>query len=330
MVKRSYTALTGHVLSENSVILASISVVCIAVLGTIGLNVSHLFTFLHTGAIPTAAASPVAAVPVATPPPTVAADPVTGQSVPVAPAPTNPGYITLSDGTQVNLGPYNSNLKGAIEASGANGTTNMLASTLESVAISLVDKGELTQAQANMLIDLANKGHQIAGVQKFMEDMINAPGATIEALNTTPFTYNGVTYPYIRELTHRIGICGGSTQASCQTNMPYGNIGYYNNPEVGVTDAWVGTDTLAFLQQYEAIKASGMLADPAVSALVKEITSNIAGLADNFETTVAISTYNNTPPTQILPAVAASYQTNTGSTVICTTGSGSDTGTSCQ
>jgi hypothetical protein len=68
----------------------------------------------------------------------------------------------LQNGIEINLEGYPNNLQETITTVGANGTTDILLASLRNLAEQLMEKGQITPEQESRLIELANKGHEVA------------------------------------------------------------------------------------------------------------------------------------------------------------------------
>lgn len=250
----------------------------------------------------------------------------------------NPGdaYFMMPDGTQVNLSKYQPNLQSAVETTGVNGATDMLASTIESLAQSLVDQGKITPEQAANLVDLANKAHNVAATQKFIEDMINTPGMTAQTLQSTPVVFNGGTYANVWSVAMgQIGMCENSVAGNCAADSTeYGGPSGIPLTQTSYDGNYWGQDMAAFHQAYQTVLSSGTLNDPTVSNFVSQLVNNVSTLGDTFEYNVLTTvdpgfTTDNSQITGFAQNVASSITNNNG-VAICTAGTGTDTGTNCQ
>jgi len=244
--------------------------------------------------------------------------------------------IRLSDGTIINLGNYPTNLGKTVETTGVNGTTDILASTIEQFAKSLADQGKITPNQSSLLKDLANKAHGIAATQKFIENMIKTPGMTAQTLSETPLTYNSGTYDNVWSVAlGRVGMCDPGVVANCgASSSEYGGQAGTSSLILSGDGKYWGEDTAAFLQVYESVKASGMMTDPTISSFVGQLVGNVTTLADTFESNVLTTTNPGytTDNSQItdFDKNVASQLTDINGVAICTTGSGTDSGVHCQ
>lgn len=81
--------------------------------------------------------------------------------------------LTLGNGQYLDLGNYPVDLGQAIETAGANGTTNSLLATMESMIQQAIDNGTVSPENGNKLKALAKQGHYIADIQgKIEHDLI--------------------------------------------------------------------------------------------------------------------------------------------------------------
>lgn len=249
---------------------------------------------------------------------------------------TSSQTIRLSDGTIVDLGSYQSNMSKAVETTGVNGTTDMLASTIAQLAKSLKDSGKITVNQSSLLTDLANKAHGIAATQKLIEGMISAPGMTAQTLSETPVALDGGNYVNVWSVAlGRVGMCDPAEVSNCDASpSEYGGLDGTSALTLSPDGKYWGKDTAEFLQVYQAVKDSGMMTDPAVSSFVGQLVGNVTNLADTFEGNVLTTTdpgytTDNSQLTGFSKNIA-SQLTDTNGVAICNVGSGTDTGTQCQ
>jgi hypothetical protein len=215
-----------------------------------------------------------------------------------------PLQITLKNGSQITIDGYPDNLSKSIMTVGANGTTTQLLATLEHLIGELLDKVEITEAQASALRTLANRGHDLANREKVIEDRLIDRQNGIPQTEG-PVTYKGKTYGGLDTFARSIDILNSGLQKESQAS---------------------------FDDAYQQALNSAALQDPAVRAVVDSLVQDIAGIADVFggETSAILTRPEAGHSLQNLLEATASKQTHQDSAEICTTDNGSDTGVHCQ
>jgi hypothetical protein len=83
---------------------------------------------------------------------------------------------------------------GAVQTVGANGTTAAYAADILSNAKQGLDSGAITQAEYDMVVKLANKGHDIATIQGLLENAFTQSGGDSTAYAASNLTFNGQNY----------------------------------------------------------------------------------------------------------------------------------------
>jgi Flp pilus assembly pilin Flp len=208
----------------------------------------------------------------------------------------------------------------AVQTIGANGVTDELATMLTAQVAQLKESGTLTEAEANALLLLADRGHQLAAAQKMVEDSIMQGKSSV--------TFEGRTYS-IKDFADSVGFSshGG---VEMLTNLPPDQANSNFKP---------------FAEQYQVVKQSGMLEKPEVQAEISALVYQIAFVTDtlrwtaldivdagtvssqteeSFKTELASHYLENLgEPSLTLEAINASVITNQNSGKICKAGSGS-------
>jgi Flp pilus assembly pilin Flp len=220
-----------------------------------------------------------------------------------------------------------------IQVAGVNGATQELLASLENRIRTLKASGEISEEQFNMLMQLANKGHDLAASQKALEDAL--------AQDSSSVLYNGKTY----KLNEFIGMLGFSNSVSQKDVWDL-------NP-----DDTSSPVLKPFAEAYQQVKDSGTFLDPntkqQVSELVLQISSmddalnwalddviderGSSSLSQNYKQIMSDTIKNfkaNTegaPISEPIEAVPdASTFTNKNSAKICSTGGGKDKGKKCS
>jgi Flp pilus assembly pilin Flp len=149
-----------------------------------------------------------------------------------------------------------SNISSAIDSTGANGTTEELASYLSQYVAQKLKEGKITESQANILQDLANEGHSLAAYQKALETAFVNKSQTI--------SYNGQSYS-IEAFGKLIGgqNADKKTVSSVESN----------------TSSVVGEKLQTFLSKYQQAVNSNAMIDPQIYADVSSLSSNIVTIS---------------------------------------------------
>lgn len=206
-------------------------------------------------------------------PATVAAtNPTTGGNTPAG----TPGSVvlTLSNGSTLVMNNLATDFNGLLETSGAAGTTSTLSANMETLAAELLASGEISQAEANLIQSLAQKGHEMAGAEQFLENFAaNHPNP---ADWDQPVTYNGVTYATPRAMGEAlIGYLDPQTTAA-------------NNP---LDPSYVAANgpnniTKQFVDQYNGAVSQGALSNPLVNSIVTQLSEQIVFTSDAVQHSV--------------------------------------------
>lgn len=237
-----------------------------------------------------------------------------GQSINTQSPAGNIQTLTTDNGTTVKLYTQ-AELNKSVMTSGANGTTTLLAGQIEIIAKQLLDAGEIDAKQYQGIIDLANQGHKIAGIEKLLEDAAALYESDPKAFDSLKIQYEGESY----------------------TPLQLGKmLGYEDIYSMQWLSGQNESETLYVM--YENLKSSGALEDPVVQSNVEGLVNRINAIADGVQTFM-YQTDNSTAPVltekiqdalATVPDPPASETTHQTSGEICTVGNGQDSGTNCQ
>ncbi len=226
----------------------------------------------------------------------------------------NPGttkFVTKK-GTVIILPDTVDKMEDTIRTLGANGTTTILANSLEALIKQLVASNELDRTQAQSLISLANKGHSIAKLQKLTEDTISNT-RTIDEYREIMESNPNVTLFDGNRYLHLLGHYDMNAEDPLQ-------------PGIGAYGA-----TGEFLNAYHAAVASGALNDPAVRAVVDTLARKISNLSATSNFTFVALANRQILQSEVSSNIAKNIaKTHDKSAQICTTGNGQDSGTQCS
>ncbi|MEB3287128.1 MAG: hypothetical protein VKJ04_06460 [Vampirovibrionales bacterium] len=187
MLKKSFFQGQGQSMSEMGIVLALISVTGIVGLTTMGdvlqggfsshndslknNELANLQAQDAQGLIAAASNAPLIEPDTPIPIDSGSANNTAAASPTAAPEGSSLG-LTLGNGQYLDLSDYPVDVGQAIETAGANGTTNMLLATLESVIQQAIASGAVTPDGGNQLKALARQGHNIANIQAQVENAI--------------------------------------------------------------------------------------------------------------------------------------------------------------
>lgn len=227
--------------------------------------------------------------------------------------------VTLSSGQVITMENYPVDLSKAVETAGGNGTTKRILVGFESAIQQLYEAGEINESEANQLQKLANLGHEMAALQKLVEDAADAANGDKKKFLATQIDFRGKTL----DVNWMINI-----------NMSFtGEPGdWANDPLNADTGAWgVMKD---FIDEYKRIEKSGMIESAAVNSLVEQLSGDILRIAGAVENTMdRLSPHeDNYDPNADLGEfdhMMASTLTHDNSGGICNAGGGNDTGIHC-
>ncbi len=219
--------------------------------------------------------------------------------------------ITLANGETVTLPGFPGSTSQAVETAGINGATKTLLANMQTFIDKLETAGDLTPEQVNMLRDLANAGHEVAEVERMLEEAAIASGADINAYRNMTLTYKGETHT-VTEWGNLIGYKGEKIDTFAKNPFDRSKMDYADSP-IGI-----------FSLRYEEALKKGAMDDPAIKTVVTYLASEILLIAGMAEYQV-----DNMITTDDLASGAASKLTHLDSGSICNTGGGEDTGVYC-
>lgn len=313
----------GNATSEYTIIGALIAVACGLGLMALGNSIQGHFWGMNQAMTANSARSTLA---------------LAGPSPSGLPAGNN-GSTTPKSGTSAtpssdNTGVSNpSQVIKSLQVAGVNGATQELLATLEQRARALKSNGDINEEQYNLLMQLANHGHDLAASQKALEDALRQGRSTV--------LYNGKTY----QLTEFMSMHGFDQDIS--------------QSDIWALDPFDTSSPVfkSFAESYQQIKESGVFLDSNVKQQVSELVLQIASMEDAFSWAMddvmnsggassLSQNYNlimsetiknfqtNTqgaPISEPVESVATASQfTDQSSAKICSTGGGTDTGTHCN
>jgi hypothetical protein len=278
-----------------------------------------------------------------------------GQKPAVANAAFQEVQLRLSDGTVISLEQYPKETSDLVQVASSDGTEVLLAN-LRSLTRQLREKGKITEAQANQLSSLANRGHALANLERQFEQAAKKSGNSKEKFAATRIPYQGKVYSPT-ELSHLLGVHSVSSLGipldaetyALHTKFLRAGVVSSLNPDVQKATAKIqqqmnfdpanykplaiGKPYYEFLQQFDKVTDSGALREPAVQKVVEHLMSQLISIQTNVGiTAIAVAApqkeYKGFFPGDF-QALQASSLSHKKSKSICQTGGGEDTGVSC-
>ncbi len=232
--------------------------------------------------------------------------------------------ITLQSGNVITLDNYPNDPEKAVFTAGVNGATGALADNLVDLVKQLKAVNQISDAEANILLDMANKAHRIAKIESILQEAIKN-GSSLATLNTE-WNFEGQTYTTM-ELANMIGWG--------QVNLGDGSFDVNNKTAAN-------TESLQFMHMLDSYRAMATNTDPAVLAMVNDISKNVLVLSEAVEGNIYSFTQNNTPASEFNKAngyaiggfkggnKTASDQTHENGGDVCKIGGGKDSGIQCS
>jgi len=231
------------------------------------------------------------------------------QAAKAAAAAAPPGTTSGAAGAPISIAGVSS----IIQTAGANGATDSLASSMESYAAQLLAAGKITQDQANLLTQLAQAGHDLAGAEAALKSAVDSGSSTV--------TFGGKTMPV------------ADFQAQFGFDNSLGNVAGSSNMATSAAMAQLKP----FMTLYDQVAASGVFNDITTFTVVMSMSQQIASLSDlaKWNTTSSSADLEAAYVTAMTdigvvdPATTIAGATNASSGVICGAGNGADSGASC-
>lgn len=320
-LKRQQTSLSGQGLSEYTLIGTLITLSAIVAIGLTGGKLADVFRNLKgdlshhieqaktdrvvVASLPvtTGGATPNIAAPPALPPQS------TQTASPPSSTPVSKGLrLTTKSGATLELANYPNDIAKSVYTAGANGTTTILANSIQMIADAQLASGAISPSQYNSLIALANKGHELANIQAAMESAAQSS----RSFSSATMTVNGKKMS-IEDLSLEIGF----------RNYDYNGI-LPSNP---LSEPAYG-EVQKFITLYQTVVKNGSLNDPTVKAIVTDASTQIMLITEAVNQT-GYQLYNNYINSSAFLQNTASTLIHNNAATICTSGNGTDSGIQC-
>lgn len=205
------------------------------------------------------------------------------------------------------------NLPGKLQTLGANGTTKLLSKYIAILANSLYEKGEITEEQRQTLLKLANKGHDMAYVERLVEDFVDLAGDRRKEFSNQTYEFQGKKYTPM-ELVQLVGYVK-SYPSDVLKETPGG-----------------GALLTDFQRLYQEANNNGSLSNAAMKSLVMAAAAQIVMTGELMENSYyhyETGHFRFKNKSDMMNQVA-SDATNLHSSHICTAGHNIDGGTFCK
>jgi hypothetical protein len=251
-------------------------------------------------------------------------------SSPVEPSsqslPSGVAIITLGNGTQLELSkiPKNSGSY-LVETAGISGYTKAYLSVLDELIAQLSSKPQAlgnNPESLQSLVELSNKGHELAHLQQLVEAEA-ATAYSYSELNWRQVSYQGESIS-VNRLSELIDTSGFNMHRMDPKQYTPNSMMNYRGTDIPFSDSV----TNEFIELYKDAVNTGVLDDPSMKGLVDQITFNLAYMTDTVGNLIRVD--NETLNPRQLQQQAASAFTTTSATDICVMGNGVNVGSACQ
>lgn len=211
------------------------------------------------------------------------------------------GILKISD--------FTIRMAGTVATLGANGTTFELSGQLKAIAVKLQQSGEISDAEANKLLALANQGFRLAELEKQVEEASKHTGSTHDFLQSS-IQFDGKRYT-IPEVAALIGF---GTQSDLIEDIR-------NNPNYMLETETALPETLAFINLYHDAISGANIQNSEARGVVSQLSSEISYLTDAV-CDLIMSSYDPSVALDDLKKNTASQATVYDATAICYVGNG--------
>lgn len=225
-------------------------------------------------------------------------------------------YTGLTNLSPQQLALLQSDLSTKLQTTGANGSTELFSQQIALSAQQMLDAGKIDQNQYDLLMKLANQGHQMAQIEGMIADAVQYAGGDLSKLKSLTYSFNGQNYTAI-ELSHLIGFVVSSDS---QTDL------------LAQDPSSAGSELSNFMSLYNQALNSGIVSTPELQSTVNSAAYQIASLGEITEENLwrfSADKTNLTSATDLNNASAESA-THINSGKICAAGDFLDNGVLCK
>lgn len=286
----------GQSLVEYGLCIGLVVLLALVGLQALGVNLNVCFTNMIPDPKAAVAASPSAAT-----------LPVSGTSVTIPPAGSGGGGTKGS--SVVKASDYTVRMAGTVATLGANGTTFELSSQLKAIADKLRSSGEITDAEANKLVALANQGFRLAELEKKVEEASKRSGSTQGFLQSS-IQFDGKSYT----MPEVAGLIGFGTPTDLTQDIK-------NNSNYMLETSNASPETLAFITLYQDAISGANIQNSEAKGIVSQLSSEISYLTDAVSNLI-YGAYDPNISLENLNKNTASQASVYDSTAICYIGNG--------
>jgi hypothetical protein len=245
--------------------------------------------------------------------------------------------IRLEDGSEIKLNGYPVQLKQSLETIGTNGTTDALADTLLSIAQQLLDQNKITPDEFNKIRAVSQKGHQIAAIQRFIEDRSQTKTALSDFRSA--FTYGGQSYKDPYSFIVSLDIASQVQYDAHPDNQTQFKRLTPPEQELAVSllktsfkPDYIGNAQYELLKTASIVQNENVLKSPILQSVFQNLVGQIGSLSQNFSGStwsIGEGQAGNIEPSGLLK-LQASRNSDNKALSICDLGHGQDNGVHCQ
>lgn len=239
--------------------------------------------------------------------------------------------IALPDGTMLYVDGVPKSLAQGVETLGTNGTTESLAQALRSLAEQLAEAGEISSADAALVAKLANHGHQIAELERLVEQAIQSSGGNPQILSAMKFPFDG------RQIhIGQAAMLLGEAEANNPHVPPLLQLGFLEtvtDPQllaINGNNSYMGATRHEFLETFRQVQQSPDLQNEGVQSLISQLTLSIDRLSRDFASYTYDVTKGDLAPDQFQEMLISSLSDAKAIGICHSSGQHSDTGQQCQ
>lgn len=224
------------------------------------------------------------------------------------------GLTQQANGISISSNIAYSDIATKVQTAGANGTTTLLANSIEQIGKEQLASGQIDEKQYNQLIALANQGYRLAAIQAAIETAVANTRKTGFLFKNVMVTVDGKTQPII-DWCRSIGFSAAYEKGLLPDPL--------TNPD------HPGKELQQFLELYNQAQSSGALSVPTIDSAVTTMSTQIATISDSvffaavdiLRSDITNTAFSSNMADRLLK-LDASTQTDQNSGKICTVGNG--------